>query len=194
MLYHGDKSLDAEITMDLKTGEITMDYSLNKIASPYNSNTSAILKDEYRDLQRKNRFVETVKKVPLTILYGCYMIFTVPIVTFVLSKGLVKNHQYQIEHQHFMKWIFMNTLHSYQEIREGPLESSKLTVGIPNNLWMEYHLDGEYKDKIKSIELKRHFITRKKFGVYTQIVQRGWDLIFTFDGIPASGKCIIEHT
>lgn len=171
-----------------------MDYTLNQIASPYHSNDSAILKDEYRELTSKNQTIETLKKLPLSLLFGCYMLCTVPIVTFVLSKGLVTNHRYQIEHQHFMKWIYMNTLYSYQDIREGPLESSKLTIGIPNNLWMEYHLEGEYKDKIAAIELKRHFMTRKKYGLYLQVVQRGWDLIFTFDGIPSSGKCIIEHT
>jgi len=33
----------------------------------------------------------------------------------------------------------------------------------------------------------------KQFGIYEQIRQDGWDLIFEFRNPPKTGRCIIEH-
>jgi len=194
VIYHGGKSLDAEISINLKTGEMVMDYTLNKVSSKYSSNDSAVIKDDYKALSEKQKWIEVAKRLPITMFGIAYFCFTVPIVTFALHRGILKNENYQVEHQKFMKRIYTGSFFSYQEVIEGPQELNHIKIGIPHNLWMQYNLEGEYQEEIKSIELKRHFVTRKKFGVYEQIVQRGWDLIFTFDHPPQSGRCIVEHT
>jgi len=191
-LYHGDKSLDAEIYIDMKTGDVIMDYTLNQVSSAYSSNNSAVLQDDFSKLTVITRFVEIVKRAPTTLLAGVYMGITVPIVTFVLSRGMVSNPVYQLEHQRFMKWLFQYNLFSEIQIVQGPYRYNELKFHLPKNLWMEYRLEGDFQKFASSIKLERHFVHMKKFGVYDQIRQRGWDLIFTFDEPPKEGRCIIE--
>lgn len=193
-IYHGFKALDAEIFIDLKTGEMVMDYTLNQIASKYRSNDSAVIKDDFRDLPRKQRWIEVTKRLPVVLLMVAYCSFTVPLVTFALHRGIIKNENYQVEHQKFLKSLFIGGFFSYQEITEGPQETSTVKIWLPYNLWMRYSLYGDYQREVKSIALKRHFVNRKKFGVYEQIVQQGWDLIFSFEHPPQSGMCVVEHT
>lgn len=193
-IYHGNKSLDAEIFVDLKTGEMVMDYTLNKVASRYSSNDSAVLKDEFESLPNKQKWIEVVKRIPASLFGLAYLVFTVPVVTFALHRGILKNENYQVEHQKFMKKIYVESIFSVQEVIEGPQDRNSIEIYLPNNLWMQYNLEGEYQKEVKSIELKRRFVTRKKFGIYEQIVQRGWNLIFTFEHPPQSGRCVVEHT
>jgi hypothetical protein len=193
-IYHGGKSLDAEISINLKTGEMVMDYTLNKVASKYSSNDSAVLKDDFKALTEKQKWIEVAKRLPVTMFGMAYFIFTVPIVTFALHRGILKNENYQVEHQKFMKRIYTGSFFSYQEVFEGPTDRKTLSINIPHNLWMQYTLEGDYQKEVEAIELKRKFVTRKKFGVYEQIVQRGWELVFTFGNPPQSGRCIVEHT
>lgn len=190
----GNKSLDAEIFMDLKTGEVTFDYTLNQIASPFNSNTSAVIKDEFLDLPFKVRFWETCKKIPVATLSFFYIVITVPLITGLMCKGILKNKAWQVEHQKLLKWFYVDGRFSNNVVVNGPLENNRYKIWLPNNLWFEYHMEGDFKTMMKGMSLTRHFYTTKKFGEYTQIRQGGWDLEFVFDGIPQTGSCTVEHS
>ena len=191
-LYSGNKALDAEIFLDLETGKLTMDYSLNEKGSDYESSTSCKLKDKFSELGRWMKIKEISKRIPTTIFFICYSISAMPIITFLLKHKIVKNKNYQIEHQLLLKKMLSYNLGVHQKIREGPLQEPVMIFGFSHNVWMSYQLEGEYQKEIKSIALKRHFQKRKLYGIYEQVRQNGWDLVFEFHHAPQSGSCIIE--
>lgn len=193
-LYHGGKSLDAEICIDLKTNKIVMDYSLNAVASPYESNTSAVLKDDFKKLPRTEKIKHFAVQIPVFAFFLAYMTVTVPLITTAYKYNLIKNHEYQLEHQRLMRDLFINGIHSYVDVYEGPLDSKTLTFMIPNNLWVHYTLEGDYNTELIAVNLKRNFVHRKKFGIYDQVIQRGWKVVFDFENIPQSGKCTLTST
>jgi hypothetical protein len=191
-LYSGDKALDAEIFLDLETGKLTMDYSLNEKGSDYSSSTSCELKDEFSKLSKWTRVKEISKRLPTTAFFICYCISTMPIITFLLKHKIITNKNYQIEHQLLLKKMFSDNILVHQKIKEGALREPIIVFGFSHNVWMSYKLEGEYQKEIKSIALKRHFQKVKLYGIYEQVRQNGWDLIFEFHHTPKSGSCIVE--
>jgi hypothetical protein len=192
-LYSGDKSLDAEIFIDLETGKLLMDYSLNEKGSDYSSSTSCELKNDFKKLPFKRRIIEVCKRIPATMFLIGYCFATMPIITFLLKHKIIKNKNYQIEHQLLLKQLFSNNLIVHQKIREGALREPVIVFWFSRNIWMSYKLEGEYQKEIKSIALKRHFQKMKLYGLYEQVRQNGWDLIFEFNHTPQSGSCIVEN-
>lgn len=191
--YSGNKSLDAEISLDFNTGEILMDYSLNDKGDPYQSNTSVTIKDDLKELPKKDKakaYLKATGFVCALVAYG----FTAHLLTFLLQHGWIKNKNYQIEHQKILKYLIMNTHGIDQKVFEAPLDTTELKYKLYNNLWFNYQLEGDFQTEIEKIQLKRHFETTKRFGKFEQIKQHGWDLIFTFKTPPQTGKCVIEHT
>lgn len=103
--------------------------------------------------------------------------------------------------RHVLQYLNRDLNISYTKIHLGIMEyifecqhnSNTLLYHLPQNLWFEYELEGDYRDKVKTIELRRRFVKIiYDFGVYDQ--QDGWNLIFKFKGIPMHGKCIIRYT
>lgn len=190
-VYSGDKSLDAEIYLNLITGELTMDYSMNKYGTPYNSNELE-LKNDLRTMPRVLR----LKRVATNIIFGIFMImygFTAAVLTYLTTHGKVKNKNYQVEHQKLMKYVSERCFGIVRYQLDAPIRELVVTVPLRRNLWVGYTLEGECRDKIKSIALKRRIVTHILEGKYHRQSQSGWNLIFEFTDYPQTGKCIIDY-
>lgn len=190
-VYSGDKSLDAEIYLNLITGELTMDYSMNKYGTPYNSN-DLVLTNDLRNMPRNLR----LKRIATNLLFTTFMIMygmTTAVLTFLTAHGKVKNKNYQIEHQKLMKYVSERCFGIVTYEIEAPIRELVVTVPLRRNLWVGYNLNGECRDKIKSIALKRRIVTHILEGKYRRESQSGWNLILEFTDYPQTGKCIIEY-
>ena len=192
--YSGDKAFDAEMFIDLQTGKLTMDYTLNKKADIYDSNTGLTLKNEYPILPFNRAVYEGVRAGIILIFFTLYMMITMPVLTYCFHRGIIKNKQYQIEHQKLMKYMVVNTLGSTAIVKDAPLREHVLTLHLRNNTWISYKLEGDFETDIKNIALKRSFKKTMRFGKYEKVSQNGWDLIFEFNKPPQTGRCIVEHT
>lgn len=191
-IYCGNKSLDAEIILDLINNNITMDYSLNTVSNPYNSNTSAILEDEFKNIKIIDKVKESVRLFAYITFFLSYGI-TTWVITFIMKRGLLKNKNYQIEHQRILKDCILNIRGLEKEIFTAPFFDQNLICHLKNNLWLQYHLEGDCQTKIKTISLKRHFYEIQRFGKFKSIRQDGWDLMFYFESPPQTGFVFIEH-
>lgn len=188
------QSLDAEIYMDLKSGEVQFDYTLNQIANSYNSNRAVTIIDEFNEVPPWKRFVTIMKKIPIAFVMVSYNLMTAPLLAFLLKRGILKSKAWQVEHQKLLKWFHVDNFNMYEQIIECPIRTDFLKIWIPHNLWFEYHLEGEMRDHVTNISLTRHFDTTTRFGVYKQVKQDGWDVEFLFDKIPTEGRCILRHS
>jgi hypothetical protein len=191
--YAGVKALDAEITLDFDTKKVTMDYSLNKFGSPYSSNNTTVLHSTFKHAPLRERLVERVKCAGYFAL-AIPVLTCSPIHTFLSVHNILNNAWVDYNYQKLLKNILVMTEGLSEQRKTGELFESKLTFSMPHNLWFEYELDGEYQDKIKSISLKRKFITRYTYGKYPHQRQVGWNVIFEFTEPPKSGSCILRST
>lgn len=192
-VYSGDKSLDAEIHLDLVNGSIEMDYSLNKKGSIYDSNHSVKIKDDFGELPKNKKIKEFFKRLPIFYLALSYTVFVCPILTYLLHHNIIRNKNYQVEHQRILKWLYSSVEGTRKIIINSPLESAKVVCPIRTNIWVGYELEGEFQQEIKKISLKRHFETIMRFGGYEQEKQNGWELVLEFHHPPQSGRGIIEY-
>lgn len=191
--YAGVKALDAEITLDFDTKKVTMDYSLNRFGSPYASNNSTVLHSTFQKLPFHKRVVEHAKCMGYLVL-GIPLMAGSPIHTFLSSNNIINNAWFDYTYQKLLRNMVIATEGIDEQRKEGELLEPILTFSMPHNLWFEYELDGEYQDKIKSISLKRKFITRYTYGKYPKQRQVGWNVIFEFTEPPKSGSCILRST
>jgi hypothetical protein len=191
--YAGVKALDAEITLDFDTKKVTMDYSLNKFGSPYSSNTTTVLHSTFKHLPLRKKLMEHARCAGY-----CFLTLPVlacsPIHTFLSTHNIVNNAWFDYNYQKLLKHVVVATEGISEQSKSGELFEPMLVFSMPNNLWFEYELDGEYQDKIKSISLKRKFITRYTYGKYPHQRQVGWNVIVEFTDIPKSGSCILRST
>jgi hypothetical protein len=192
--YAGTKSLDAEITLNFENKELLMDYSLNSSGDPYSSNNTVIINDEFENLprweQRKQNLFGILK------IWGIIPILLVimPTVTFLTENKWFKSPERHYKYQKFLKYLLSNTTGVYEQKKSGELGGSVVEFIMPNNVWFEYQLEGEYQEKIKNISLKRNLITHLKFGKYRRQKQKGWKVIFEFASPPTNGFVKILHT
>lgn len=189
--YAGVKALDAEITLDFDTKKVTMDYSLNKFGSPYLSNNSTVLNSTFELLPFYKRLVEHAKCAGWSIA-ALPILSCSPIHTFLSTHNLLNNAWVDYNYQKLSKKFFVMTDGITEQKKSGELHESMLIFSMPHNLWFEYELDGEYQEKIKSVSLKRKFITKYTYGKYPHQRQVGWNVIFEFTDIPKSGSCILR--
>ena len=80
-----------------------------------------------------------------------------------------------------------------EETKRGELETNVLFFNIPNNLYFEYELLGDYSHEIKNIKLERRFV-KVLTPVKEKIKQDGWCIIFNFTNPPKHGECKIVYT
>ena len=189
--YAGVKALDAEITLDFDTKKVTMDYSLNKFGSPYASNNSTVLNSTFKDLSLHKKLLSHVKCIGYIFL-SIPVLACSPIHTFLSTHNIVNNAWIDYNYQKLMKHVVIETEGINEQIKSGELFEPTLIFSMPHNLWFEYELDGEYQEKIKSVSLKRKFITRYTYGKYPHQRQVGWNVIFEFTESPKSGSCILR--
>lgn len=190
--YIGVKSLDAEITLDFINHNVVMDYSLNKFGRHSNSNTSTIFNDVFKELSYEKRLYETL----IYLIKGIFLLLTT-FVTVTISDliyyQIATSSKIHSIYQKFMVYKYVNLYGIFEQSKFGKLNEPGLIFHIPSNLWFEYNLDGDYKNKIKSISLKRCFCIHYKFGKYKRQKQDGWNVIFEFTDIPQDGSCILRY-
>lgn len=195
--YIGKKHLDAEMEIDLEKGIVIMDYTLNKFqADPEDSSNSFFNFDKIQ-----------VHEVPLLVEIAKIIRETVfRIAARVMSHERYRN-KLQMQWQQFLKERHENQTGINEYTVEGQFDSKKLIYHLDTNLWFEYELEGDYKNKIQRILLKRRFVKNtingrmydlegnyiKDCSGEKMITQDGWNLIFEFKGIPIYGSCVIRY-
>lgn len=190
--YSGEKSLDAEITLDFSGKNVTMDYSLNKFSSPYDSNHS-MLRNEFARLPLRRKIFENAKSLGKALIVPPVILLS-PLHTFCSEHQIIKNPNIHYAFQKTLKDLYVGIGGLTEQEKSGELSGTVLEFVIPHNLWFEYNLTGEYQDNIKTISLKRRYITRYIYGKFPKVIQSGWNVIFEFTEIPKSGSCIVRST
>ncbi len=192
MKYEGKGSMDSEMFIDLNKGTIKFDYSLNKCQDDLlDSNNSFFDFNNNIDYDVETSFITKIKKV----LY----LYKLLIITLLYRYSVIFNRK--------IKWNGQDIAYAHQEANihyiidrfgiseytfEGRHNSKEIIYHLSSNLWFEYELEGDYKEKVISLELKRRFVRNiHKVGISDQ--QDGWNLVLKFRGIPMHGKCIIRY-
>lgn len=191
--YVGNRSLDAEITLDLSKGVVNMDYSLNKHQSGLDSNTSACI-DDY--IWNEFPALEKLKYSIPNFLFFCIIIIPFEIfqIVFVMEQkiGMVgKTAQY--EYQKILKWYYTKLWGIWTQTKSGELNDKKLSFTIPNNLWIEYYMTEDYQRYVMSVSLVRNFVDYLRGGLFLCRKQRGWNVVFNFSEPPKNGLCSIKY-
>ena len=190
--YEGKRSMDAEMLIDLEKGTVLFDYTLNKFQDDLLSSNQSFFDfnnnvDYDTDTSLKSFLRMKISDNKARLIHLLYII--------------------SVKYNLKLKWEGRDIAYANQEVTinflrthygtseytfEGQHNSNILTYHLTSNLWFEYELEGDYRDKIKNIELKRRFVRNvHEVGISDQ--QDGWDLIFKFHGIPMHGKCIIRY-
>jgi hypothetical protein len=192
--YSGSKALDANIKVDFDKNEVAMDYSLNKYGSIWSSNQCQLPLKGWRDATVLSRLKYIfVNDFLLSLAYMIAGVVYYFPSTLLNSYGIVKNQKYQYYHQSSLKWFYTHIGGMYTQKHEGELTTDHIEFQISLNCWVGYNLNGDYKNMVKSIELRRRMVDYKRYGAFPTKVQRGWEVAFTFNGIPKIGSCEIEY-
>ncbi len=190
--YIGKRSMDSEMFIDLEKGTVLFDYTLNKFQDDLLSSNQSFFNfnnnvDYDTDTSLKSFLRMKISDNKARLIHLLYII--------------------SVKYKFKLKWDGRDIAYANQEATinyikrhygiseytfEGQHNSNILTYHLTSNLWFEYELEGDYRDKIKNIELKRRFVRNiHENGISDQ--QDGWDLIFNFGGIPMHGKYIIRY-
>jgi hypothetical protein len=191
--YPGKRALDAEITINLLEGSIDMDYSLNKFGDPLDSNHSVAINSTFRKLPKKERLMWACSAGGFRISGTLVIMFLMPLFTFLVGQKIITNPKYHYKYQKLLKEYEEIAFGVFEQFHSGQLPSNYLIFLVGKNIWLEYELTGEYKEKIKTISLKRNFVRMIKFGKFPEEKQDGWNLIFEFTEIPTSGSCLVRY-
>jgi hypothetical protein len=193
-IYSGNRSLDAEIKLNFSDGEIQMDYSLNKYGSQYSSNRSVKLKDTYRKLPVWTQFkCELIRGMYCGI--AIFVAVGMPISSNLAEMGILgkyfKGLQFRI--QNFYKKVFSTINGINEQEYSGELSGTRLAFRIPNNLWVDYEMGGDYEKYVTSVQLSRNFVQFYTMGKYPCLKQHGWNMVFEFSNAPKAGFCVIRY-
>ena len=188
--YAGVKSLDAEITLNLSDGTINLDYYSN--GSLYNSNTSAVLKSDWRSASGRTRFKYALWWEYLKFVMPFALIFYLPAVTYLGSKGKL-SQKFQYEHQKFLKWYCTNVDGIKTQYVAGRHDGTIVKFHVDTNIWFEYLLNGDYQKKIRKVSLLREYRPFLKHGKFEEIRQDGWNIVFEFSEPLKEGFCEIHY-
>lgn len=181
--YIGDKSLDAEVSINLVEGKIIMDYSLNQFFNPCD-NYSYSTKKKLPIIKKIEILLKDIWSVYYSLIY-CFVFYAHIFVLTILRKD--SQYWYQ-KHQKNLNLIVTGM----KIIEKSGASSESITYQLDKNLWFEYELFGEYREKIKSISLKRHIITVVWQGI-SRKKQEGWIVEFKFISAPQDGKLILRY-
>ena len=170
-----------------------MDYSLNSFGSPLSSNDSTVISSEWRDASFLRRLPYAAFSLLLFVAFIPLGIFIPTFTAINQYKTIKPGPIWQLRYQKVLKWYSENTIGTIEQSRGGELKDSSLVFVIPNNIWIDYNLKGEYSEKIQTVSLKRRFLTYYRFGKFKEVRQKGWNVVFTFSDPPRSGSCTIRH-
>jgi hypothetical protein len=189
--YEGNKALDAEIYLDLESGNLTMDYSKNKHGSQFNSQECVIDNEAWTNETEKikNRYQSADAKYSYS-----FIIPIVTIKTLLIRWGLIADTpDLHYNMQQFMKKRKIITDGIYSQTVSGSQPLPEVVFSVPSNLWFEYALEGDYQKYVKQVSLTRRFVDHKKYGVYPRKVQEGWQIKLEFTQPPKEGSCTINY-
>lgn len=192
MNYLGKKSMDSEMFIDLAKGTIKFDYTLNKYQDDLlSSNQSFFDFNNNIDYETDDSLKSFIKE--RLSLYKVLIIHLLYIISVKYNRKISWNGQDIAYANQEAEIYYMRTQYGTSEYTfEGRHNSKELIYHLSSNLWFEYELEGDYRNKIISIELKRRFVRNiHKVGISNQ--QDGWNLRLMFSGIPMHGKCIIRY-
>jgi hypothetical protein len=191
-LYAGTKSLDAEIILNFIEGSVMMDYTLNKLGSCFESNTSVTVESEFKTKPITLKLIYLIW-LSVLLLASPLVAFGMMIMGFLGNHKIITNPKIQYYYQTYLKFFYSNLQGTDEQSHNGKLYENKIKFTIPNNLWIEYELTGEYQNKIKSISLLRNIVNRKHFGKFHKKIQRGWNVVFEFIEPPQNGSVKIVY-
>lgn len=162
-----------------------MDYSQNSFFSTERS-------DSY---YRKKPI--TISNILKGFIFGfcgiIYLVFLIILLAFhILYASIAPKKYSQYRFQSILKEIAKVDRGIKEYEIKGRIYTNILTYRIDRNLWFEYELEGDYKDKIRSISLKRNVITEIWMGMERKR-QYGWIITFTFSKNPEEGRLILRH-
>jgi hypothetical protein len=192
--YIGNHSVDAELELDFEDGVINMDYtnSFYKGAA-LDSNRVLTLESKRLDVSKLRLVVYSIFRI--TFVFSVIAGFTTILNTFIKKffNTLWIKYNLQYHYQCILKELVFMWKGFTEEFHTGELKSDTLIFNIPNNLYFEYELLGDYETNIKTIKLERRFV--KKINPLTEKVQQhGWSVTFTFNEPPMCGWCKILYT
>jgi hypothetical protein len=190
MQYFGNRGLDAEIVLDLEKNKISFDYSSLCKGNLYSSNNSTFLKDEFDNTKLKIFYLFWKSLLDSS---GFVMAIYVFYFTWLSYHGYIKDKSAQFEHQALLAYYFSSLYGIVTKKHSGEIKEKTHIFEIPTNVFIEYFLDGEYKEQIKSISLKRNYVNITQFSRFEQIRQQGWILIFEFKQSPKNGSCTVKY-
>jgi len=168
-----------------------MDYSTVKGMARYDSNHSVFKKDDWitQPLHVRLMYAAWIEALMLTRpVFGLYQLYFL----FLVNHGWITSADAHYDHQRLMKYYNSFTDGTCEKSRSGPLDSKRLAFTVPSNMFLDYWLTGEYKEKVTSIALTRRYLKFKKFGVFERVRQSGWLLTFEFSSPPQEGSCRVE--
>ena len=190
-IFHGSKSLDAEIFVDLDNKKITMDYSQNKFQG-YDSSYSASRNSKFLEYPLKARLSAVL--LSMYLYFGCFiLVFYLPLFSYLSNHGIIKNEIEHLEYQKFLKWYRSSRYGTFYFEQSGNADASKIIVNLQSNVWMTYKCEGDYKKYISGLSLTRNFVGFKRYGLFEEEKQFGWNLTFNFSQIPKEGKIYVEY-
>jgi hypothetical protein len=193
--YDGNRSLDAEIYLNFENGELKMDYSKNKYGNPFNSQTCIMSstdssntewRKEPLKVRTKHAFIHSISNnsriLPIVFLHS--------LLSYV---GIIRNPETHYKVQRFMRWRQIKTDGIYSQTVSGEQHDPYVVITLPSNMWFEYALEGEYREYIRKLSFTRRFVDHKRYGIYPQRKQEGWNVIFDFTQPPKSGSCTVSY-
>lgn len=193
MKYIGNRSLDAEISIDFRTGKVLMDYSSNSFHDPLNSNTSMV-EDE------RNQWLNLPKwKMHLlAIIFGQryaweFLVGILMGISTRLMRRKLFPEKLHYPYQNFLKNYYRLFYGTYHESFEGEMAGTILQVPVDKNIWVSYELEGDYEKYISQIHFDRRIREFHKFDNYPLFVQDGWVLTFEFEQPPQNGSCKVTY-
>ena len=191
--YGGTKALDAEIKIDFSSNTVLMDYSTVKGNARYDSNRAVVLSSEWKDapILTRLKYATWITALMFIKMFGVIGLYTIYF-TYLANHGIIKSADAQYDHQRLLQYFYSYLYGTKEETVSGECKEDKIVFHFWNNLYLDYELYGDYREKITSISLVRRYVHIKRFGVFAETRQNGWNLIFGFSEPPKNGYCIVR--
>lgn len=193
MKYIGNKSVDAELELDFEDGVINMDYTNSFYKGAKLDSNHMLTLESKRLVSKPIVFLYDVFNIPIIFIMVSGLLTIMNMIIERLLNGLWVKYNLQYYYQYAMKELVFMWKGFNEEIKRGELETNTLFFNIPNNLYFEYELLGDYNNEIKSIKLERRFV-KLLTPVKEKIKQDGWRIVFNFKNAPKHGECKIVYT
>jgi len=190
--YSGNRSVDAEIELDIENGVIHMDYTDSFYPGAWQNSNTRLVKEVYHEY---NRCILFRLSDAIYCAFSTWILLLIILIKTILEKFFYKywvKYDLQYKYQSILKLHFRTMHGMFETVISGKLNEKRLVIPIRSNIWMDYEIIGDYSTYITKVSLKRRFITKHTY--YSSVKkQDGWEVIFEFNDIPLEGKCVLKH-